>query len=143
MVVMEEEIFLKRFILELILLEKDSVFDLDDEEKIIVPRNLGDILDTMTSSDVNRQKYAQIIPRMGRLLWLFNFEKAYQSLLMDDNIAWVADEHDYCLTLNRPMITEMLTAQQGDYENNQLIKTLANNFIIEHSKTKPRVYTKV
>ena len=70
-----EKDFLRTFILELILVQKESVFDLDDNESVILPSTFMSILDEVLSDEVKIAKYSSIIPN-NKQEWKFNITKA-------------------------------------------------------------------
>ena len=60
MVTIKAKDFIRLFILELILVQKESVFDLWDDETVDLPNNYMTLLDEVTSDEVKKVKYQNL-----------------------------------------------------------------------------------
>ena len=141
MVKVKDKDFIKLFVLELILVQKDSVFDLWDDETVDLPNNYMTILDEVTSDEVKRVKYQDLIPIEGKEEWKFNVTSGLNDFLKSSGVKHTYKDNNIRINLNREAITKILCDKKYDYSTRGRVAALAEDFLITNSKTNTKQKT--
>ena len=141
--VVKERDFLRTFILELILAQKENVFLLWDEEIVDLPNNYIKIFDQIVEDEVKKLKYANLIPMDNRLDWKCNITKELHDFLKSSGVDHVYKDSSLKIKLNNHAIFKIQSNKKISDEDRKNISTLAEEFILVTTKTKPRQKTLV
>ena len=141
MVKVKDKDFIRLFVLELILVQKDSVFDLWDDETIDLPNNYMMVLDEITNDEVKKVKYQDLIPIEGKEEWKFNVTKGLTDFLKSSGVTHECRKTDIRINLNREAITKILCDERYDYSTKGRVAALAEDFLITKAKTNPKQKT--
>lgn len=133
-----EKDFLRTFILELILVQKESVFDLDDNESVILPSTFMSILDEVLSDEVKIAKYSSIIPTNNKQEWKFNITKALHDFLISTGVKVQYENTDMRIYMDRSAISKVLFNDRVSLEEKAKIASLAEDFLLIKNKVKPK-----
>ena len=136
-----EKDFLRTFILELILVQKESVFDLWDDETVDLPNDYLTILDEITKDDLKKVKYQDLIPIEGKEEWKFDVTKGLNDFLKSTGVTHTYKDNNIRLNLNRDAISNILFDKKFDYRVKGKVASLAEDFLITKAKTKPKQKT--
>lgn len=139
--IVKEKDFIKLFVLELILVEKDSVFYLGDYETAYLPNNYLTILDEMTKDEVKRTKYQDLIPIEGKEEWKFKVTKGLNDFLKSTGVTHSYEEDNVRINLNRDAITKILCDKKYNYSTKARVAELVEDFVITKAKNKPKQKT--
>lgn len=143
MVTIKAKDFIRLFVLELILVQKESAFDLGDKETVDLPNNYMSILDEITSDDVKRVKYQNIIPIEEKTEWKFDVTKGLADFLRSTGVSHTYKDDCIRMNLNREAISKVLFDKRFDYSPKGQIASLAEDFLMTKQKTKPKQKTYV
>ena len=126
-----EKDFLRTFILELILVQKESVFDLDDNESVILPSTFMSILDEVLSDEVKIAKYSSIIPN-NKQEWKFNITKALHDFFISTGVKVQYENTDMRIDMDRSAISKVLFNDRVSLEEKAKIAFLAEDFLCKN-----------
>lgn len=143
MTTIKEKDFIRRFILELILVQKESVFYLWDEEEVLLPNNYMKIFDEIMSDDVKNIKYSNLIPSQNREEWKCNINQELNGFLTSSGVNYSYDNKNLRIKLNEHAISKILYDKRLSDKEKVQISFLAEDFLITKSKTKPKQKTLV
>jgi len=143
MIEVNEKQFIRTFILKLILVQKDSVFDLWDNEKIDLPNNYLEILDEIIKDNDKKGKYCKILPTKDKDIWRENVKIELNNFLNSEGVSYKENASHIVIDLNRIAILEILSDKSITLEQKVKISNLAEDFLILKTKTKPKVKTLV
>lgn len=141
MVKVKDKDFIRLFVLELILVQKESVFDLWDDETVDLPNNYMTILDEITSDEVKRVRYQDLIPVEGKEEWKFNVTKGLNDFLKCSGVTHTYKDNNIRINLNREAITKILCDERYDYSTKGRVATLAEDFLMTKAKSNPKQKT--
>ncbi len=133
-----EKDFLRHFVLELILVQKDSVFDLWDEEHIELPNDYLSILERVVEDDVRQERYQRFIPKKDRDLWRESMQRSLDSFLKSDGVVSKDIETGKKMTLNRQAISSILYDKSIDESTRINISMLATDFLMVKEMARPK-----
>lgn len=139
MIEVSEKQFIRTFILELILVQKDSVFDLWDEERIELPNNYLDVLDEIISDDVKKTRYSSLIPTENVDSWKRKIQTEFEDFLNSEGVSLTQNESVTVLDLNRVAISNILFDKSIKINEKAKIACLAEDFLTIKTKAKPKV----
>lgn len=139
MIEIKEKEFIRTFILELILVQKESVFDLWDDENISLPSSYMNIFDEILSDDLKKAKYSSIIPINNIQEWKFNITKEMHDFLISSGVKVKYDKTDMLINLDRNAITKIMSNEKVNLSTKAQIASLAEDFLITKNKVKPKV----
>ena len=135
----KEKDFIRTFILELILVQKESAFDLWDDENIVLPNAYMNIFDEILNDDLKKVKYSTIIPVENIQEWKFNINKAMHEFAISSGVKVKYDKNDMVINLDRNAITKIMKNDKMDYSSRAKIAVFAEDFLIIKNKVKPKV----
>ena len=127
-----EKDFLRTFILELILVQKESVFDLDDNESVILPITFMSILDEVLSDEVKIAKYSSIIPNNNKQEWKFNITIALHEFFLSTGVKVQYENTDMRIDMDRSAISKVLFNDRVSLEEKAKIAFLAEDFLCKN-----------
>ncbi len=134
----KEKDFLRTFILELILVQKESVFDLDDNESITLPSNYMSTLDEILSDDLKKAKYSKLIPVENIQEWKFNITRELHDFLISTGVKVKYEDTNMRIDMDRSAISKILFNDRVSLEEKSKIASLAEDFLITKNKVKPK-----
>ena len=135
----KEKDFIRTFILELILVQKESVFDVWDDENIVLPNSYMNIFDEILNDDLNKAKYSTIIPVENLQEWKFNINKAMHEFAISSGVKVKYDKNDMVINLDGNAITKIIKNEKIDYSTRAKIAFFAEDFLMTKNKVKPKV----
>lgn len=138
MVTMKEKDFIRLFLIELILVQKDSVFDLWDDETIVLPNNYLNLLEKITSDEIKKVKYQNLIPSEQKDKWKVEIKKELNDFLKTPGVNFNKNAQDLIINLNREAISLILFNKEYDYSQRGQMAHLVENFLRVKNKTKPK-----
>lgn len=133
-----EKDFLRTFILELILVQKESVFDLDDSESVVLPSGFIVMLDELLKDDYNKVKYSSIIPIEDRQNWKFNITRELHDFIVSSGVKVQYEDTNMRIHMDRSAISKILFNDRISLEQKSKIASLAEDFLIIQNKVKPK-----
>ena len=133
-----EKDFLRTFILELILVQKESVFDLDDNESVVLPSGFIVMLDELLKDDYNKAKYSSIIPIEDRQNWKFNITRELHDFIVSSGVKVKYEDTNMRIHMDRSAISKILFNDRVSLEEKSKIASLAEDFLIIQNKVKPK-----
>lgn len=134
----KEKDFLRTFILELILVQKESVFDLDDNESITLPSNYMSTLDEILSDDLKKAKYSKLIPVENIQEWKFNITRELHDFIISSGVKVKYEDTNMRIDMDRNAISKILFNDKVSLEEKSKIASLAEDFLITKNKVKPK-----
>ncbi len=135
-----EKDFLRTFILELILVQKESVFDLDDNESITLPSNYMSTLDEILSDDLKKAKYSKLIPVENIQEWKFNITRELHDFIISSGVKVKYEDTNMRIDMDRNAISKILFNAKVSLEEKSKIASLAEDFLITKTKVKPALW---
>ena len=133
-----EKDFLRTFILELILVQKESVFDLDDNESVILPSGFIVMLDELLKDDYKKAKYSSVIPIEDRQNWKFNITRELHDFIVSSGVKVQYEDTNMRINMDRSAISKILFNDRVSLEEKSKIASLAEDFLIIQNKVKPK-----
>lgn len=133
-----EKDFLRTFILELILVQKESVFDLDYDEDVVLPSNFMCILDEILKDDVKKAKYSSIIPIDKKQEWKFAITRELHDFTKSSGVKVKYENTNMRLSLDRGAISKILFNDRVSMQDKSKLSSLAEDFLIIKHKVKPK-----
>ena len=143
MVTIKAKDFIRLFVLELILVQKESVFDLWDNETVDLPNNYMTLLDEVTSDEVKKVKYQNLIPIEDKEEWKFEVTSGLCDFLHSTGVTHSYKEGCIRMNLNRDAISRILLDKRFSYSQKGQVASLAEDFLMKNQKTKPKQKTYV
>ena len=143
MVTIKAKDFIRLFVLELILVQKESVFDLWDNETVDLPNNYMTLLDEVTSDEVKKVKYQNLIPIEDKEEWKFEVTSGLCEFLHSTGVTHSYKEGCIRMNLNRDAISRILLDKRFSYSQKGQVASLAEDFLMTKQKTKPKQKTYV
>lgn len=140
---LKEKEFIRTFILELILVQKDSVFDLWDDESVDLPDNYLSIIDEILSDDVKKAKYASIIPVTETTEWKYNLTKELHDFLNSSGVSYTNQAKKIRINLNSDAIAKILINKKVSYQTKSKVACLAEDFLQTKQKARPKELKKI
>ena len=135
--------FIRLFVLELILVQKESVFDLWDNETVDLPNNYMTLLDEVTSDEVKKVKYQNIIPIEEKEEWKFEVTSGLCDFLNSTGVTHSYKDGCIRMNLNRDAISRILLDKRFSYSQKGQVASLAEDFLLTKQKTRPKQKTYV
>jgi hypothetical protein len=133
-----EKDFLRTFILELILVQKESVFDLDDNESVVLPSGFIVMLDELLKDDYNKAKYSSLMPIEDRQNWKFNITRELHDFIVSSGVKVQYEDTNMRIHMDRSAISKILFNDRISLEQKSKIASLAEDFLIIQNKVKPK-----
>lgn len=134
-----EKDFLRTFILELVLVQKESVFDLDDNESILLPSSFMSILDEILRDDLKKAKYSRLIPVENIQEWKFNITRELHDFIVSSGVKVKYEDTNMRIHMDRSAISKILFNDRVSLEEKSKIASLAEDFLITKNKVKPKL----
>lgn len=138
MIAVQEKEFIRTFILELILVQKESVFDLWDDESVILPSSYMSVLDEILSDDMKKAKYSSLIPIENTQEWKFNVTRELHDFLTSSGVTHSYQDNDIKIKLDRNAISKILFNKKVSLDTKSKMASLAEDFLITKNKVKPK-----
>lgn len=133
-----EKDFIRTFILELILVQKESVFDLDDNESVVLPSSFMGILDEVLLDDVKKAKYSSIIPVEHKQEWKFNITRELHDFIVSSGVKVKYENTDMRIHMDRSAISKILFNDRVSLDTKSKLSSLAEDFLTIKNNTKTR-----
>ena len=143
MVTIKAKDFIRLFVLELILVQKESVFDLWDNETVDLPNNYMTLLDEVTSDEVKKVKYQNLIPIEDKENWKFEVTNGLSDFLNSTGVTHTYKDGCIRMNLNRDAISKILFDKRFSYSQKGQVASLAEDFLMTKQKAKPKQKTLV
>ncbi len=141
MVKIKEKDFIRLFILELILVQKESVFDLWDDETVDLPNDYMTVLDKVTSDDVKKYRYQDLIPLENKDEWKYNVTSGLNDFLKSTGVTHTYKDNNMRINLNREAISKILFDEKFDYSLKGKVAALAEDFLVTKTIEKQKQKT--
>ena len=141
MVKIKEKDFIRLFVLELILVQKESVFDLSDDETVDLPNDYMTVLDKVTSDDVKKHRYQVLIPLENNDEWKYNITSGLNVFLKSTGVTHTYKDNNMRINLNREAISKILFDERFDYSLKGKVASLAEDFLITKTKEQQKQKT--
>lgn len=141
MVKIKERDFVRLFILELILVQKESAFDLWDDETVDLPNNYMTIFDKITEDDVKKVRYQDLIPVENKEEWKYNVTSGLNDFFNSSGVTHTYKNNAIRINLNREAISKILFDERFDYSFKGKVACLAEDFLVTSSKEKEKQKT--
>lgn len=139
MTTIKEKDFIRLFILELILVQKDSAFDLWDNETVILPNNYLLILDAITNDEIKKNEYQDLIPINNKEEWKSKINEDLNDFLKSTGVEFSYQDNNIRINLNREAISNILFDERFDYSQKGKVASLAEDFLIAKTSEKPKI----
>lgn len=133
-----EKDFLRTFILELILVQKESVFDLDDNESVVLPSGFLVMIDEILSDDYKKAKYSSIIPIENKQNWKFNITKELHEFIVSSGVKVNYENTNMRIHMDRSAISKILFNDRVSMHDKSTLSSLAEDFLTTKNKVKSK-----
>lgn len=143
MVVLKEEEFVEEFVLSAILSTKESVFEINECERVEISNNFWKIFNQMLEDELVQKRFFSIIPSENISVWQNNVNNKLKEFLNRDGVDSLKTEDGIIILIDYDQVVDMMQKRRANFQQTAdmgiLISQINNYDLSSRNKQKKLV----